>query len=84
MAQAATRSVEDSLYRLLHRLGIDQAHFAAWLPRDWSGLVAKYPGVISSLTLVNTFDPRLVEPVSARLLVITGDNGRAAENCPSR
>jgi len=79
MAKEAILSVQERLYQLLRHLGIDQAHFAGWLPRDWSGLVAKYPEVISSLTLVNTFDRRLVEPVSAKLLVITGDRGPAAE-----
>ena len=79
MATEATLSVEERLYRLLRQLGIDQAHFAGWLPRDWSRLAAKYPQVISSLTLVNTFDRRFVEPVSAKLLVVTGDRGPAAE-----
>ena len=79
MATETTLSVEERLYRLLRHLGIDHAHFAGWLPRDWSGLAAKYPQVISSLTLVNTFDRRLVEPVSAKLLVVTGDRGPAAE-----
>jgi hypothetical protein len=75
----ATLNVKERLYQLVHHLRVDQAHFAGWLPRDWSGLVAKYPQVISSLTLVNTFDRRLVEPVSAKLLVVTGDRGPAAE-----
>jgi len=79
LATETTLSVEERLYRLLRHLGIDHAHFAGWLPRDWSGLAAKYPQVISSLTLVNTFDRRLVEPVSAKLLVVTGDRGPAAE-----
>jgi ubiquinone/menaquinone biosynthesis C-methylase UbiE len=72
-------SVEERLHRLLRHLGIDRAHFAGWLARDWSGLVAKNPDAISSLTLVNTLDPRLVEPVAARLMVITGDRGPAVE-----
>ena len=79
MANEATLSVEERLYRLLRHLGVDQAHFAGWLAQDWSGLVAKYPQVISSLTLVNRFDRRSVEPVSAKLLVITGDRGPLAE-----
>ena len=79
MATEATLSVEERLYRLLRHLGVDQAHFAGWMPQDWGGLVAKYPQVISSLTLVNTFDRRLAEAVSAKLLVVTGDRGPAAE-----
>ena len=53
MATEATLSVEERLYRLLRHLDVDQAHFAGWTAQDWSGLVAKYPHVISSLTLVN-------------------------------
>jgi ubiquinone/menaquinone biosynthesis C-methylase UbiE len=79
MVTETTLSVEERLYTLLRHLGVEQAHVAGWLPRDWSGLVASYPEVISSLTLVNTFDRRLVEPVSAKLLVVTGDRGPAAE-----
>ena len=79
MTTEATLSVEERLNRLLRHLGVDQAHFAGWMAQDWSGLVAKYPQVISSLTLVNTLDRSLVEPVSAKLLVVTGDRGTAAE-----
>jgi ubiquinone/menaquinone biosynthesis C-methylase UbiE len=79
MAPEATLAVEERLYRLLRHLGVDQAHFAGWLPQDWGGLVTKYPQVILSLTLVNRFDRRLVESVSAKLLVVTGDRGTAAD-----
>ena len=79
MAIEATLSVEERLYRLLCHLGVDQTHFAGWTAQDWNGLVAKYPHVISSLTLVNSFDRRLAEPVSAKLLVVTGDRGPVAE-----
>jgi ubiquinone/menaquinone biosynthesis C-methylase UbiE len=79
MAKEAPLNVEERLYRLLRHLGLDQAHFAGRVPRDWSRLVAKYPEVISSLTLINTFDRRVVEPLLAKLLVITGDRGPAAE-----
>ena len=53
MATEAVLTVEERLYQLLRHLGVDQAHFAGWMPQDWGGLVAKYPQVISSLTLVN-------------------------------
>jgi hypothetical protein len=79
IATEATLGVEERLYRLLRHLGVDQAHFAGRLARDWSGLVAKYPQVILSLTVINAFDRRLIEPVSAKLLVVTGDRGIAAE-----
>ena len=79
MATEATLSVEERLYRLLRYLDVDQAHFAGWTAQDWSGLVAKYPHVISSLTLVSSFERRLAEPVSAKLLVVTGDRGPVSE-----
>jgi ubiquinone/menaquinone biosynthesis C-methylase UbiE len=79
VAEEAPLSVEERLCQLLRHLDLDQAHFAGWLPRDWSGLVARCPDAISSLTLINTFDRRAVEPVLAKLLVITGDKGPAAE-----
>ena len=79
MTTEAMLSVQDRLFGLLRHLGIDRAHFAGWSARDWSGLAATHPDAISSLTLVNNLDPRLVEPVVARLMVITGDRGPAAE-----
>jgi hypothetical protein len=36
MATEATLSVEERLYRLLRHLGVDQAHFAGWMPQDWA------------------------------------------------
>lgn len=46
--------------------------------RDWSGFAAEYPEKIASLTLLNAFDPRTVQPFATRLLAITGDRGAAA------
>jgi 2-polyprenyl-3-methyl-5-hydroxy-6-metoxy-1,4-benzoquinol methylase len=75
----ASPGIEERLHGLLHHLGVDRVHLAGWVPRDWSGFVAKYPEAVLSLTLINTFDRRLVEPISGRVLVITGDRGAAAE-----
>jgi len=36
MTSETTLSVEERLRQLLRHLGIDQAHFAGRLPRDWS------------------------------------------------
>ncbi len=72
-------SVEERLRQLLYHLGIDQAHFAGRLPRDWTGLAAKYPEVISSLTVIGGFDPQTVEHLAAKLLAVTGDQGLIAE-----
>ena len=72
-------NTEERLRQLLHHLGIDQAHFAGWLPRDWTGLAAKYPGVFSSLTVIGGFDSQTVEHLAAKLAAVTGDQGPIAE-----
>ena len=80
MDAEAEPSTEDRLRQLLRHLGIDQAHFAGY-PADWPRLAARYPEVFSSFTVIAapSFDPRAVEPLAAKSLVITGDRGRAAE-----
>jgi 2-polyprenyl-3-methyl-5-hydroxy-6-metoxy-1,4-benzoquinol methylase len=73
-------SVEERLRQLLLYLRIDQAHFACRLARDWTGLAARSPEVISSLIVAGgSFDPRAAEPLAAKLLVVTGDQGPIAE-----
>jgi len=75
-----TLSVEERLRQLLRHLGIDQAHFACRLAQDWTGLAAKYPEMISSLTVVGgSFDPRMAEHLAAKLLLVMGDHGPTAE-----
>src|SRR5947208_1613917 len=44
--------VEERLAQLLAHLGLDQAHFAARLDNDWTGLVLRRPELVTSLTLV--------------------------------
>jgi hypothetical protein len=76
MTTETTVSVEERLRQLLRHLGIDQAHFAGRLPRDWNGLAAKYPKVISSLTVIGgSFGPQTVEHLAPKLLAVTGDRG---------
>lgn len=74
-------SVAQRLEQLLQHLKITQAHAAARLPADWSGLAATQPEVFASLTLVcpSTVDVETLRPLAARLLVITGDQGEPAE-----
>jgi SAM-dependent methyltransferase len=80
MTTETTVGVEERLRELLHHLGLDRAHFACRLAQDWTGLAAKYPEVISSLTVVGgSFDPRVAEHLAANLLVVTGDQGPIAE-----
>jgi SAM-dependent methyltransferase len=80
MAAETALNTEERLRQLLGHLGIDQAHFACRLAQDWAGLAARYPEVISSLTMVGgLFDPRAVEQHAAKLLVVTGDQEPNAE-----
>ena len=52
MTTQASYLVEDRILQLFRHLGIEQAHFAACMPRDWGGLVASHPDIVSSLTFV--------------------------------
>ncbi len=81
MATRASQPVEERIIQLLQHLGIEHAHLAACMPRDWDGLLTSYPDSISSLTLVCPWGINVsaVRPNTSRLLVITGDQGRPAE-----
>lgn len=83
MTAKTAMSVEERLRELLHHLGIDQAHFAGRSPRDWTGLAARYPEVLSSLTVIGGFDPQTVEHLAAKVLVVAGDQGPVAETVRS-
>ena len=79
MTEAAALAVEERLRQLLGHLGIAQAHFVTRVPDDSLGLARRCPEMVSSLTAIGGVDPQAVEPLAARLLVITGDRGRNAE-----
>ena len=74
-------SVEERLVLLLQHLGIQRAHFAARVTRDWNGFVTTHLESVSSLTLVcpQPFDSHVPGHLASRLLVLTGDQGRPAE-----
>ena len=88
MTTEATVSLEERLRSLFHHLGIDQAHFACRLAQDWVGLAARYPEMIVSLTVLGgSFDPRAVEQLAAKLLVVIGDqepNAKAVSDSVNR
>lgn len=73
--------IEERLLQLLEYLGIKQAHFAGRTPSDWTGLATISPETFSSLTLVGpaSIDPRTIETVSSRLLVVNGEKGANSE-----
>jgi SAM-dependent methyltransferase len=80
MTMETTVSVEERLRQLLRHLRIDQAHFVGRTAQDWTGLAVTYPEMISSLIVAGgSFDPRMAEHVAAKLLLVTGDRGRNAE-----
>ncbi len=81
MAPQASHPVEERIIQLLRHLGIEQAHFAACMSGDWTGLVAVHPDMISSLTLVCPWGMKVSTLCSntSRLLVITGGQGQPAE-----
>jgi len=81
MTTQASYLVEDRILQLFRHLGIEQAHFAACMPRDWGGLVTSHPDIVSSLTLVCPMGMNLsaLRSNTPRLMVITGDQGRTAE-----
>ncbi len=74
--------VEERLRRLFQHLGIERAHVAARMPRDWTGLVTAFPEMIATLTLIgpSAVDAQSVANIASRLLVITGDRGVTADN----
>jgi SAM-dependent methyltransferase len=68
--------VEERLAQLLSHLGLTQAHFAARLDNDWTGLVTRRPELVTSLTLVCPMymDAMALRPLASRLLVVNDDH----------
>ena len=77
MAAGPSLPLEERILRLLKHLGLEQAHFAARVPRDWRSLVVTHPEVVSSLTLVcpRNFQSSPLRGLASRLLVASGDQG---------
>jgi hypothetical protein len=68
--------VEERLAQLLAHLGLDQAHFAARLDNDWTGLVLRRPELVRSLTLVCPvyMNATALRPLASRLLVVNDEH----------
>lgn len=79
MTADTAEPVEDRLRQVLRHLGIERAHLAGRLAHDWAGLATRHPEMVASLTLLNSFEPRHVERLAARVLVVTGDRGGLVE-----
>ena len=70
--------LEDRLLELMSHLGIERAHFAACMPRDWVGLLNHHKNAVASLTLMCPMGIELA-PLSTEpppVLIVTGDKGR--------
>lgn len=67
--------VEEHIAKVLHHLGLEQAHFAARLDMDWTRLVANHAELVASLTLVcpGNMDPEVLRRLGPRLLVFNDD-----------
>ena len=81
MTIQADQTLAERVNALLRRLGVERAHFAASMPRDWESLTMAYPDSVSSLTLVCPMGLNLEALRANRqpLLIFTGDRGRSAE-----
>ncbi|MGE3536687.1 MAG: methyltransferase domain-containing protein [Candidatus Tectimicrobiota bacterium] len=72
-----TTPLTTRLLHLFQHLGFPRAHIAGRVTEDWSGLVQANPETVGSLTLVcpGGLEAEAVQPVAARLCVISGDTG---------
>lgn len=78
---SSTVALDERLVRLLSHFGIDRAHVAACMPRDWEGLVANHPDRVASLTLLCPMGipVGLLSAKALPVLCISGDKGRSAQ-----
>jgi ubiquinone/menaquinone biosynthesis C-methylase UbiE len=71
-------SLEDRLIELMRHFGIERAHFAACMPRDWVGLLTGHKDAVASLTLMCPMGIELAPLADSAppILIVTGDKGR--------
>lgn len=74
----AHATLPERIVQLLKHLGVERAHFAACMPRDWQGLVATHPQMVASLSLICPMgiDAAALKKTELPLLCIAGDGGR--------
>ena len=80
MAAIPADPLEERLVGLFRHLGIERAHIAACMPRDWEGLLLRYPQFVSSLILICPMglNRSALDGKPPPLLCVTGDEGRSA------
>ena len=73
--------IEERIFQLFQHVGIQQAHLAARLPKDWQGFAAAHPQCVASLTLLcpQQVDHNALRTLALRPLVFIGDRGPTAE-----
>ena len=74
----AHATLPERIIQLLKHLGVERAHFAACMPRDWQGLVTTHPELVASLSLICPMgiDVRVLQTHALPLLCVSGDRGR--------
>lgn len=80
MTQPTDTPLAERIFDLMRHLGIERAHFAACMARDWAGFVSAHKSAVASLTLLCPMGIDL-DALGANpppVLVITGDQGRGA------
>ena len=72
------------LLAFFDHLGIAQAHVAARVAGDYTGLLRAYPERVTSVALLCPpgLDPAALGPTAARLLLVSGDRGPNARRAP--
>jgi SAM-dependent methyltransferase len=81
MTSSAATPLAERLLQLFQHLGIERAHIAARNVADWHGFATAHPDRMASLSLIcpAALDVRPFPELVARMLVISGDRGAAAE-----
>src|SRR5689334_11225235 len=79
-------AVDQRLTELFDHLGIVRAHLAGRAGPDWQDFAARQSERIASLTLLcpAALDPSALQPLSSRVLIITGDQGPGARRVLAR
>lgn len=82
MVSTTDPAVETRILNVLQHFGISKAHVAARDLRDWQGLATTHADQLASLTLIcpSAVLPQALEPLAARCLMVTGDQGQPAEH----
>ena len=77
----APATLPQRIIELLKHLGVERAHFAACMPRDWEGLVAAHAELMASVTLICPMgiNVKALQNHSLPLLCVSGDRGRPAK-----